>query len=159
MRCQIWFIFCLHRFQLRDEIFREYLHSLPRTPPNPGGHHVMLNHPLDCLTIGWCHQCPDVTIFPRSHYLLISEVLYRYRIPYIVSTLSPHLADTATNCRGKEGNLTIDKTKLIDNSSLLVFCDRAVMVILHSSLVSHYQRCVGRVKSVTLDKRPHWLLQ
>ena len=40
-----------------------------------------------------------------------------------------------------------------------MFCDRAVMAILHSLSVSHYQRCVGQVKSVTLDKRPHWLLQ
>ena len=57
------------------------------------GHHVLLNHPHG-LSISWCHRCPDVTIFPRPHYLLISEVLYRYRLPYIVSSLSPHLAAT-----------------------------------------------------------------
>ena len=83
------------------------------------GHHVLLNHPHG-LTIGWCHRCPDVTIFPRPHYLLISEVLYRYRIPYIVSTLSPHLAATQPQIAEKKrrGNLKIDKTRRSNSDSV-----------------------------------------
>ena len=148
MRCQIWFIFCLHRFQLA-EIFREYLLSLPRTPTSLAITYCWITLVSDCLmphlTIGWCHQCPDVTIFPRSHYLLISEVLYRYRIPYIVSTfIVPAPCSHSHKLQRKGGNLKIDKTKFI-SASPLVFCDRAVMVILHSLSVSHYQRCVGWV--------------